>query len=234
MNGKFENRIQWEAPAKVYHSTNLDAMEIGAYSYIAPYSEVVHTSIGRYCSIGPYAHLFGSAHPMRWLSTHPFTHTNAFKSFVDYEPTLTFPGYEGTTMIGHDVWMGANVIVKHGLRIGNGAVIGAGAVVTKDVPDYAVVAGNPARILKYRFEDALIERLQRVQWWRFDMPRLMADHPDLPFDRPEAMLDLIEEREETLPKIASPRKVMVREGNGLRITTLPLAEPETDRSVLRP
>jgi len=235
MEGSFRGRLTWETPAKIYNGVNLLETELGAYSYLAPRSELNYVSIGRYCSIGPFSRLFGSAHPTKWLSSHPFAHQNIFKSFVDYEPSLRFDGYSKATVVGHDVWMGADVTIIPGTKIGNGAVIGAGAVVAKDVPDYAVVVGNPGRVVKYRFDDALIERMQRVKWWRFDLPRLMTENPDLPFDRPEAMLDYIEEREDVLPKLTAPRKQLFYGPKALMVRTLPPAsEAASDRSVPRP
>jgi acetyltransferase-like isoleucine patch superfamily enzyme len=219
MQGHFKHSLIWESPARVHASVHLENVELGAYSYVAPYSELTLVNVGRYCSIGPYARLFGSRHPTHWLSSHPFAHKNIFEAFVDYEPSLTFEGGGKVTTIGHDVWLGASVTILPGTRIGDGAVIGAGAIVTKDVPAYAVVAGNPGRIVKYRFDEALIERMQRVRWWRFDLPRLLADQPDLPLDRPEAMLDFIEDRGADLPLIDRSLKQLFKGPDGLAVRT---------------
>ena len=234
MEGTLQNNLTWEVPAKIYHSVTLFEVEMGAYSYVSPRCELNYVSMGRYCSIGPFSRLFGSAHPKEWLSSHPFTHQNIFQHFVPYKPTMEFKGYSETTQVGHDVWMGTNVIVLPGTKIGNGAVIGAGAVVAKDVPDYAVVVGNPGRVVKYRFDDTLIERMQRVKWWRFDMPRLMAEKPGLPFDRPEAMLDYIEENEASLPKLNPLRRQLFKSEKGLAVRHMMPLEANEDRSVPRP
>lgn len=73
------------------------------------------------------------------------------------------------TVIGHDVWIGRKAIIMPGVKVGNGAIVGAGAVVTKDVPDYAIVAGVPAKIIKYRFPDLIIQELLSVKWWQYGL-----------------------------------------------------------------
>lgn len=218
--GSFQQSLIWETPVKIYSRVNVMEVEFGAYSYVAPYTELNYVKVGRYCSIGPYCRLFGSAHPTGWLSSHPFTHQNIFKDLIQYDTHLSFEGYDAITEIGHDVWIGTNAIVIPGTKVGNGAVIGAGAVVAKDVPDYAVVVGNPARVVKYRFDEAMIERLLKAQWWRFDMPRLMAARKGLPFDRPEAMLDLIEKEGAELPLIDGTRKMLFEGPQGLAVKVL--------------
>jgi acetyltransferase-like isoleucine patch superfamily enzyme len=220
MNGTFQRQMTWESPVKINHSVSVLEVEFGAYSYVAPYTELNYVSVGRYCSIGPHCRLFGSAHPTQWLSTHPFTHQSMFGHSVDYEPSLAFEGYSKATNIGHDVWIGVNAIIRPGVRIGHGAIVGAGAVVAKDVPDYAVVVGNPGKVIKHRFSEKVIERMLKVQWWRFDMPRHMADRRDLPFDQPEAMLDYIEEHGESLPAFSGVRKQLRNAPEGLTIRTL--------------
>jgi hypothetical protein len=110
------------------------------------------------------------------------------------------------------------------VTIGRGAVIGAGAVVAKDVPDYAVVVGNPGKVVRYRFGEKLIERLLRVQWWQFDMPRHMADKPDLPFDKPEILLDYLEEHGESVPKLSGIRKQLLKTPEGLAVRTIQPSE----------
>ena len=126
----------------------------------------------------------GSAHPKTWLSSHPFPYTNLYPGSRSYRPPLTFDGYSRRTIIGHDVWIGSQAIILPGVTIGTGAVIGAGAVVAKDVPAYAVAVGNPARVVKYRFERDLIDRLLRANGGFMTCPRYLEQQPGVPLQSP--------------------------------------------------
>jgi virginiamycin A acetyltransferase len=143
-------------------------VEIGLYTYGWAYDQVDsniidrNTTIGRYCSLARSIRIINRNHPLNFKSMHSFFYNptlqvcNGQEARIEYIP-LT---------ICNDVWIGHNAIVLPSVRtIGNGAVIGAGAVVTKDVPDYAVVAGNPAKIIKYRFPEKKIESLLKSKWW---------------------------------------------------------------------
>ncbi|NVJ90012.1 MAG: CatB-related O-acetyltransferase [Methylocystaceae bacterium] len=112
------------------------------------------TIIGRYCSISRIVFIGGSNHPMHSLSTGSAP-----------RPPRTHQDIPPYTIIGCDVWIGANAIILQGRKIGHGAIIGAGSVVTKDVPPYAIVAGNPAKIINYRFDEETIEGLLETKWW---------------------------------------------------------------------
>lgn len=135
---------------------------IGSYgSMFRPGAFGGATQVGRYTSIAPNVHTIERNHPVNWAST----------SSVFYDPHLgvvateTLPDYV-PLKIGHDVWIGWGVILLPGCRrIGDGAVIGAGSVVTQDIPDYAIVAGVPARVLRYRFDEATRNELQASEWW---------------------------------------------------------------------
>ncbi|MBQ2645031.1 CatB-related O-acetyltransferase [bacterium] len=120
-----------------------------------------YTEIGRYCSIANDVIIAASEHPITNFSTHPISY--------DVE---NYPGKETKTIIGNDVWLGTRAIIKKGVKIGDGAVIASGAVVTKDIPPYAVVAGVPTKIIKYRFNDDIIEELLNIQWWNFPLAKL--------------------------------------------------------------
>ncbi|MFC0283242.1 CatB-related O-acetyltransferase [Camelimonas abortus] len=144
--------------------------EIGAYSYGRPKVRFAESgaplSIGRYCSIADKVEiLLGGNHRTDWVSTFPFP------AFPDVWPGAEsdYHATAGGVSIGHDVWLGSGCIILSGVAIGHGAVVAARAVVTKDVPPYAIVGGNPARIIRYRFSDRDIEALLESAWW--DLPK---------------------------------------------------------------
>ncbi|NIX76508.1 CatB-related O-acetyltransferase [Microvirga terricola] len=223
MGGTFDESFVWEPPVKIYSATNLMNVFMGAYSYTAPKGGIAYAVIGRYCSIGDGVLIRGSAHPTQWLTSHPFSHRNIYPKFVAYEPPFTFDAYPKITRIGHDVWIGARALILPGVTIGNGAIIGAGAVVAKDVPDYAVVVGNPGRVVKYRFDEATIKRLQKVAWWQYDLPKMLAGKASLPLDNPAAMLDFFENPIISLERLKpQPTQLFVKDGN----TYLRTVDPE--------
>ncbi|WP_052002821.1 CatB-related O-acetyltransferase [Microvirga sp. BSC39] len=221
--GTIGNGLIWEAPIKIFHSSHVSETEIGAYSYISPRTEIQHANIGRYCSIGDNVNVRGSAHPKEWLSSHPFSYRNLYGSSRNYKPPLTFQGYSEKTVIGHDVWIGSRVTILPGVTIGTGAVIGAGAVVAKDVPPYAVVVGNPAKVVKYRFEQALIDRLLQSAWWSYDLPKFLEQQAGVPLDDPEKMLDLLERNGTDVPRIDVRRKRYSRQRDKVVIGSAPPA-----------
>lgn len=220
MDGSFKRHLVWEAPVKIFDGAVLDGVSLGAYSYVSPKSEIVNASIGRFCSIGDNTCIRGSAHPMQRLSSHPFSYRNIYPAFVDGDPPFSFDGYGKITRIGHDVWIGTRALVLPGVTIGHGAVIGAGAVVAKDVPAYAVVVGNPARVVKYRFDEATIVRLLESGWWRFDLPKMLAADPSLPVNNPLAMLDLLESGARNLGLLDPPKRQIFREDGKTILRTL--------------
>lgn len=141
---------------------------LGAFSY----SHSPGLVAGRYCSLAARIAVSADEHPMDRVSTHLFSYRAAFQSLGEAEfgrsyPLRPFRQFGPLPVIGHDVWIGQDVLLKRGITIGHGAVIGARSVVTRDVPPYAIVAGSPARIKRYRFEDTVIEGLLRLAWWRF-------------------------------------------------------------------
>ncbi|MEJ2705060.1 MAG: CatB-related O-acetyltransferase, partial [Sedimentisphaerales bacterium] len=142
---------------------NYHDIDVGMYSYGGCFDSLrigAHTKIGRYCSFAGGIWRFNGNHPMRFKSMHPYFY-NPYFGQVEHELID-----RSELVIGNDVWVGQNVLILPKVRrIGDGAVIGAGAVVTKDVPDYAIVAGNPAEIKKYRFSERIIERIKAQQWW---------------------------------------------------------------------
>ena len=136
---------------------------IKKYTYISDHCWIIKAEIGGFCSIASNVMIGGGKHPIHFVSTSPvfYSKKNILKTCfkeVDFEEY-------SKTVIGSDVWIGSNAFVKGGITIGNGAVIGAYSVVTKDVEPYSIVAGNPAKLIKKRFDDSTIERLQNIRWW---------------------------------------------------------------------
>lgn len=132
-------------------------------------------SIGSFCSIGEGVVILLSAaggHRPDWISTFPFI--QLFKDFHH----LSFPQTEKRdVIIGNDVWVGMNTTILSGVKIGDGAVIGTSSVVTKDVPAYSIVAGNPAKLIRMRFDDETISRLLQIKWWDWDLQRIADNVP---------------------------------------------------------
>src|SRR5262247_1417595 len=168
-------------------------VEMGDYSYVVNDAQMTYTTIGKFCSIAAMTRINPGNHPMHRASQSHFT----------YRASAYFPGEQDEqdffawrrahhVTIGHDVWIGHGAIVLPGRRLGDGAVIAAGAVVTKDVPAYAIVAGNPARIMRARFPDALAARMQALAWWDWPHERLHAALPDFRALSAEAFVDRYE------------------------------------------
>lgn len=170
------NSLKIEPPVELISGVDTYASNvasIGAFSY--SWSRITPNVgfIGRYCSIAGNV-VFGSMeHPLTLLSTSSFTYESdwmwgnfAKRSNRNYQCHIDSPNVKPIN-IGNDVWIGLNAYIKNGITIGNGAVIGANAVVTKDVPPYAIVVGNPARIVRYRFSDEIIEKLEKIKWWEY-------------------------------------------------------------------
>ena len=123
--------------------------------------------IGKFCSISHGVKIGLGPHPLNFFSTSPIFY-EPYRGFVKKQLYNEFED-KGYTEIGNDVLIGANAIILAGVKVGDGAVIGAGSVVTKNVPPYAVVAGNPAKIIKYRFDEKIIKKLLKLKWWEKDI-----------------------------------------------------------------
>lgn len=139
--------------------------------------------IGRYCSIAYNVFIAPPDHPLHFLSTWYLF----YKHTAYYQKELELTRGK-TTKIGNDVWIGANAVIRKGITIEDGAVIGAGAVVIEDVPAYCVVGGVPAKTIKYRFTNDLISRLLRLKWWEMDESVLNK----LPFDDVNQCIEILE------------------------------------------
>jgi acetyltransferase-like isoleucine patch superfamily enzyme len=141
---------------------------IGNFSYLASNVTIMNTVIGKFCSIAQGVGISMGRHPSStFVSTHPAFFSPHAQCGVTFADKSYFKEM-GATTIGNDVWIGANAVIMDDVTIGDGAIIGAGAIVTRDVPPYAIVAGNPAKLLRYRFEKNEIDFLLTYKWWDKD------------------------------------------------------------------
>ncbi|MFD0937085.1 CatB-related O-acetyltransferase, partial [Methylobacterium trifolii] len=162
---------QFESPYLREQFARRYGIEIGLYSYgcFDRWRIPRGTRIGRYCSFSGTARILNANHPIDAISTHPFLYDPAY-GIVGRSQVKTV-----RTEVEDDVWFGHNSVVLPGAqRIGRGSIIGAGAVVTGDVPRYAIMAGVPARLVRYRFDAAAIDRLEASAWWRLSRSELKA------------------------------------------------------------
>ena len=166
---------------------------LGDYSYVVNDSNIIYTTIGKFCSIAAHTRVNPGNHPMQRASQSHFTY-RASAYFEDAEDDAAFFDWRRSTpvTIGHDVWIGHGAIVLAGRNIGTGAVVAGGAVVTKDVPDYTIVAGNPARIIRRRFPEEIAERLKALAWWDWEHAALRTALDDFRALPVEAFLEKYE------------------------------------------
>lgn len=162
-------------PNTVYGGTNF-FFTMGAFSYTRELLPL-NTIVGRYCSIAPGFKRMGFSHPINRFTTSPISYSalGNVNHFYEQEGTSLFErsivdeNEEAPIIIGNDVWIGQNVLFSSkGIRVNDGAVIAAGSVVTKDVPPYAIVGGNPAKVIRYRFDYHIIQELLNLKWWQYD------------------------------------------------------------------
>lgn len=189
-----------EKPVSFY-GREVGRVRLGAFTYTQG-GAFNNVELGRYCAVAPGVVLGPDQHPTNWMSISPFQYGGGllqlwkdemgakYPSVDTIEARPALPDLNPAIQIGNDVWIGQEVIVNPGVVVGDGAILAARAVVTRDVPPYAIVGGCPARLIRYRFDDATIARLLRVQWWRHAMWDLM----DLPFNDIARCLDIVEER----------------------------------------
>lgn len=174
-----------EMPCKPGRAEFRHGCRIGAFSYINGHGRFWRTEIGRFCSIGPDVIVGAPEHPTERFTTHPLAFPAHIRFGGPQYATMILddaPPEGRVTRIGHDVWIGARAFIRSGVHIGHGAVIGAHAVVTGDVPAYAVVSGVPARTMRYRFSPEVIERLLALEWWNFAVDRQVLGLHDVSGD----------------------------------------------------
>ncbi len=150
---------------------------IGSYTYVQTNSTLINVQVGKFCSIASNVHIGLFDHPISRVSTSPVFYDNSQPLPFFFTSTKTYNSTNVNTFIQDDVWIGQGSLVLAGVNIGVGAVVGAGAVVTKNVDPYSVVVGVPAKHIKFRFEPEVRERLLKSEWWKLDENSLMMLAP---------------------------------------------------------
>jgi len=185
MRSKFINRIkQWKRRSSPYTKDKLigSRFSIGEYTYGRPavleFQENTQLIIGKYCSIAPNVKIFlGGNHRVDWMTTYPFS------DWPDEFPTAKgisgHPATKGDVVIGNDVWIGHSCIILSGVSIGDGAVLAAGSVVSKNIGSYEIWGGNPARFIRKRFSEDVIQRLIVIKWWDLSREKVLPLIPHL-------------------------------------------------------
>lgn len=152
---------------------------LGDYSYCVENTQIAYAQIGKFANIASHVRIYASMHPMERASLHHFTYRSSwyFEGEDDDQGFFDWRAGQGI-IIGHDTWIGHCAVIMPGVRIGNGAIIGSNAVVTRNVADFAIAVGVPARTIKQRFSDDVAARLDALKWWDWSHEKLHQALPD--------------------------------------------------------
>ncbi|QOG13274.1 acetyltransferase [Arcobacter sp. FWKO B] len=150
---------------EIGENNNIQESVIGNFSYTSENCQIINSMIKNFVNIASYVRINPSQHPMHWASQHHIQYRKEmFGVGIDDESFFEWRR-ERKVIIGNDVWLGHNVVVMGNVTIGDGAVIGSSSVVTKDIPPFAIAVGNPAKVIRYRFDESTIQSLQKIAWW---------------------------------------------------------------------
>lgn len=172
-NSKFGKYVEIDERTRITDS------EVDDYSYILHDSEIIYTKVGKFCAIAPFSRINPGNHPYWRAAVSNITYRSAMYDLGDNDQDFFEWRKNQRVEIGHDVWIGQDVLVMSGVNIGIGAIIGGGSVVTKEVPNYTIVAGIPAKPMKRRFDIEIEEALLRISWWNWSHDKLKNAMPDL-------------------------------------------------------
>ena len=152
---------------------------IGDYSYTARYADIAYSTLGKFVNVAAFTRINPGEHPHHRASLHHFMYRSSYYWPEEADEEFVFDWRRSRPVrIGNDTWIGHGAIIMKGVTVGDGAVIASNAVVTKDVPPYAIVGGLPAKVIKWRHPPAVAERLQALAWWDWDHEHLRLALPD--------------------------------------------------------
>jgi phosphonate metabolism protein (transferase hexapeptide repeat family) len=176
--------------ASVGERTVLREVSLGDFSYFERHAEAIYTTIGKFCSIAANTRVNALGHPIERVTTHKISYRpNEYFRYLGVDSEFRERRRGKAVTIGHDVWIGHGAVIMPDIAIGDGAVIGANAVVTKDVGPYEIVAGVPARRLRMRFPAPVAERMRLLAWWDWPLEKLFEALPDMQSLPVEAFLE---------------------------------------------
>lgn len=178
----FDSGTVLEGENVINKNVNICSSAIGKCTVIGGGTNLYNCKVGSFCSLASNIHIQPYTHPATFVSSYPgfFKTTNNYpfgKGTTEFKEVLTCDDGH-YAIIGNDVWIGENVTIKGGVKIGDGAIIGMNALVTKDVPPYAIVGGVPARVIKYRFNEKDIKKLLDIQWWNWPLETIKEKKED--------------------------------------------------------
>ncbi|WP_273759372.1 DapH/DapD/GlmU-related protein [Bartonella sp. ML70XJBT.G] len=158
----------------------LREVTVGDFSYFERNSEAIYSEIGRFCSIASHVRVNALEHPVERVSTHKITYRpNEYFRYMPLDCSFRERRRAKRVIIGNDVWIGHGAVIMPGITIGHGAIIGANAVITKDVLPYMIVAGVPAKLLRMRFSEGVIQALLEMAWWDWSLDKIYNALPDM-------------------------------------------------------
>ena len=181
------------AYVEIGEGTQILETVMGDYSYTARYADIAYSFLGKFVNVAAFSRINPGEHPYHRASLHHFMHRSSYFWPDEQDEAAIFDWRRSRPVrIGHDTWIGHAAVIMKGVTIGNGAIIAANSVVTKDVPPYAVVGGTPAQLIKWRHPEDVAQRLQAMAWWDWDHLTLKLALPDFRALSAEAFVEKYE------------------------------------------